>query len=119
MAEAPKPLRVLFCIAVLETFFATTDEVRKEVVAQLQEEFGDLRGKFGLEVLGTIDDDRLFVGPALEFPWTCYILADAPDLDAVVSVCDLVRKPTGESHRLYRYFKIEARVGQPLFFGNS
>ena len=119
MSNESAPLRVLFCIAVLEEFFATTDEDRKEVVARLQEEFGDLKGKFGIEVLGTINDDRLFVGPALEFPWTCYILADAPDLDAVVSVCDLVRKPTGESHRLYRYFKIEARVGQPLFFGNS
>lgn len=119
MAGESKPLRVLFCMAVLDAFFEATDEEREEVVPRLQEEFDDLKGKFGVEVLGTIDDDRLLVGPVLEFPWTCYILADAPDFDAVVAVCDLVRKPTAGGHRLYRYFKIEARVGQPLFFGNS
>jgi hypothetical protein len=119
MGEETSSLRVLFCIAVLEAFFETTDDVRQEVVSQLEEDFGDLKGKFGVEVLGTIDDDRLLVGPMQSFPWTCYILADVPDLDAAVSVCDLSRKPIGEGHRLYRYFKIEARVGRPLFFGNS
>jgi hypothetical protein len=119
MAAETKSLRVLFCIAVLEEFFAADDDVRAELVDQLKDEFGDLGGKFGVEVLGTIDDDRTLVGPMVGFPWTCYILADAPDFDAVVSVCDLVRRPTGEKYRLFRYFKIEARVGQPLFFGNS
>lgn len=119
MAGEPQPLRVLFCIAVLDDFFAATDDERGELVSRLQEEFGDLKGRFGVEVLGTIDDDRTMVGPMLGFPWTCYILADAPDFDSVVAVCDLVRKPAQPGYKLFRYFKIEARVGQPLFFGNS
>ena len=119
MGVEVKPLRVLFCIGVLEAFFETTDDVRQELVTQLEEEFADLAGRFGIEVLGTLDDDRVLVGPVQNYPWTCYILADAPDFDAAVAVCDLTRRPIGEGHRLYRYIKIEARVGRPLFFGNS
>jgi hypothetical protein len=119
MTDGSPPLRVLFCIAVLDEFFAATDEVRGQVLPRLEGEFADLQGRFGVQVIGTIDDDRTMVGPMLSFPWTCYILADAPDFDAVVSVCDLVRKPADPGYKLFRYFKIEARVGQPLFFGNA
>ena len=119
MAEANGKKRVLFCIAVLEEFFAADDDTRARLVERLKEEFADLKGRFGVEVLGTLDDDRTLVGPMYGAPWTCYILADAPDFDAVVSVCDLVRRPAEEGYRLYRYFKIEARIGQPLFFGDA
>jgi hypothetical protein len=119
MPEAAGTRRVLFCIAVLEEFFAADDDTRAELVDRLKEEFADLKGRFGIEVLGTLDDDRTLVGPMVNFPWTCYILADAPEFDSVVSVCDLVRRPVGEGFRLYRYFKIEARIGQPLFFGDA
>jgi hypothetical protein len=71
-------------------------------------------------VLGTLDDDRLMVGPSPTWPWTCYILADAPGLDAVAGVCDILRSTDLDSgNKLWRYLKIEARVGRPLFFGNQ
>jgi hypothetical protein len=59
------------------------------------------------------------VGPSTEFPWTAYILADAPDLESVTAVCNVVREATVGEHRLWRYLRIEARVGRPLFFGNE
>ena len=66
-----------------------------------------------------MDDDELMVGPSYSWPWTAYILADAPDLKAVTAVCDLVRRhPIGED-RLWRFMRIEARVGRRLFFGNA
>jgi hypothetical protein len=47
------------------------------------------------------------------------VLADAPDLEAVTSVCNLLRDiPVGE-FRLWRYMRVEARVGRPLFFAQS
>jgi hypothetical protein len=70
-------------------------------------------------VLGPIDDDRLMVGSSASWPWTAYILADAPSLDQVVSVCDIVRSTEIGDDRLWKYLKIEARVGRPLFFGNA
>lgn len=37
------------------------------------EAFADLKGRFGIEVLGTMDDDELMVGSSVAYPWTAYI----------------------------------------------
>ena len=112
-------LRVLFCIGVSQTFFEEEAGRLPELIPAIQEAFSDLRGRFDVEVLGTIDDDELMVGPSPSWPWTAYILADAPSLDAVVAVCNIVRETAIPPHRLWRYMRIEARVGRKLFFGND
>lgn len=121
MSESDRaPLRVLFCIGVRDAFFDAAVDERQEVFAAIPPAFADLSGRFGLRILGTIDDDRLMVGPSPSWPWTCYILADAPHLEAVAGVCDILRASDLESgHKLWRYLKIEARVGRELFFGND
>jgi len=110
--------RVLFCIGVLPANFEASEAELQELLATLKREFGDLRGRFGIEVLGTFDDDELMVGPSTAFPWTSYILADAPSVDAAIAVCNLLREVRVGDHRLWRYMRIEARLGRPLFFGN-
>ena len=112
-------LRVLFCIGVSQTFFEEEAERLPDLVTAIKEAFDDLHGRFGLDVLGTIDDDELMVGPSPNWPWTAYILAEAPSLEAVVGVCNIVRETVFAPHRLWRYMRIEARVGRKLFFGNS
>lgn len=119
MSGTESALRVLFCVGVRDAFFDAGVEERQEAFAAIPAAFEDLAGRFGIDVLGTMDDDRIMVGPSPGWPWTCYILADAPDLEAVAGVCDILRAtdlPSG--HKLWRYLKIEARVGRPLFFGN-
>lgn len=117
---AADPLRVLFCIGVTPPFFEGDTDERKDAFETISAAFADLDDKFGLRVLGTIDDDQLMVGSSSGWPWTCYILADAPDLDAVAGVCNLLRVTALASGApLWRYLKIEARVGRELFFGNK
>jgi hypothetical protein len=112
-------LRVLFCIGVQQTFFEEEASRLPEVIPAIKAAFDDLGGRFGLTVIGTLDDDQIMVGNSPNWPWTAYILADAPDLDAVAAVCNIVREtPIGE-HRLWRYLRIEARVGRELFFANA
>jgi hypothetical protein len=114
-----KTLRVLFCIGVSQSFFDEPSSFVPEVVPAITEAFSDLGRRFGVNVLGTMDDDELMVGPSSDFPWTAYILADVPTLETVAAICNIVRDaPVGE-HRLWRYLRIEARVGRPLFFGNE
>jgi len=114
-----EPLRVLFCLGVSQTFFDEEGANVSGIASAITEAFDDLHGRFGIDVLGTFDDDRVMVGPSPHFPWTAYILADAPSLDAVVQVCNILREGPVGPHRLWRYMRIEARVGQKLFFGNS
>jgi len=114
-----RALRVLFCIGVMQSFFEDESAQVGGIVDAIQSAFDDLGGRFGLKILGTMDDDELMVGSSAAWPWTCYILADAPDLEAVTRVCNLVRETNVGPHRLWRYLRIEARVGRPLFFGNA
>lgn len=112
-------LRVLFCFGVTQGFF-DEDQARVPEIAQgITAAFDDLAGRFGVRVLGTMDDDELMVGSSTTWPWTCYVLADVPDLATVASVCNLVRESDVAGARLWKYLKVEARVGRPLFFGNS
>ncbi|MBA3428816.1 MAG: hypothetical protein H0U07_09620 [Actinobacteria bacterium] len=112
-------LRVLFCFGVSQSFFEEEPARVSELAAAIAKAFADLSGRFGLRVLGTMDDDELMVGPSLEWPWTAYILADAPTLDAVRAVCNILRETEIGTGRLWRYMRVEARIGRPLFFGNE
>jgi len=117
--QESKALRVLFCFGVTQSFFeedpARVGELAQGIVAA----FEDLGGRFGIRVLGTMDDDELMVGASVVWPWTAYILADCPDLESVTKVCNLVRESEVGGARLWRYLRVEARVGRPLFFGNE
>jgi hypothetical protein len=66
----------------------------------------------GVEVLGTMDDDQTMVGTSPNgWPWTFYILADVADRQTAVEACNLFRTtPVGE-HRLWKYMRVEARIG--------
>jgi hypothetical protein len=112
-------LRVLFCFGVSQSFFEEEAARVPELAAAIGEAFEDLSGRFGLRVLGTLDDDELMVGPSSAWPWTAYILADAPSLEAVTAVCNVVRETEVGDVRLWKYLRVEARVGRPLFFGTS
>jgi len=118
-AKEGKNLRVLFCIGVSQSFFDEPSARVAEIVPAITKAFEDLSGRFGIRVLGTMDDDELMVGPSADYPWTAYILADAPSLESVTALCNLVRETPVGKHRLWRYLRIEARIGRPLFFGNS
>lgn len=116
---AGETIRALFCLGVRDAFFDAGSDERKAVVDESRRAFDDLAGRFGISVLGTMDDDELMVGPSASFPWTAYILADVPDHRTAARVCSIPRDhPVGDA-RLWKYMTVEARLGRPLFFGNE
>ena len=117
--QESKALRVLFCFGVTQSFFEEDPARVGELAQGIAAAFEDLGGRFGIRVLGTMDDDELMVGPSVVWPWTAYILADAPSLDAVTAVCNILRETEVGAGKLWKYMRVEARVGRPLFFGNS
>lgn len=112
-------IRVLFCLGVSQSFFDQDSSSIPPLVEVIKEAFADLKGRFGITVLGTLDDDELMVGPSRNFPWTAYILADAPNLKAITEVCNILRETEVDGSRLWKYMRIEARAGRELFFGNT
>ncbi|CAD6554251.1 hypothetical protein [Paraburkholderia metrosideri] len=108
------PLRVLFCCGVTQNFF----DLPREQIGEVWQAYGKMLSAVEamehVRVLGVMDDDRLVVGQADSAPWTFYIMADVADFDTAVAVCNLYRTtPVGE-YNLWRYGKIEARVGRAL-----
>ena len=112
-------LRVLFCFGVTQSFFEADPASVPAVTTSITEAFADLGGRFGVRVLGTMDDDELMVGASVAWPWTAYVLADVPDLETVTKVTNLLRETEVEGARLWKYLRVEARVGRPLFFANE
>jgi len=118
--EKPARIRVLFAMGVTQDFYRGDLKRIPLVMEACKEAFRDLSSRFDVDVLGTLDDDETMLGASETWPWTCYILADAPDRDAVTAVCHQVRETmVGDDERLWKYLKIEARLGRPLFFGAS
>jgi hypothetical protein len=116
---AGEALRVLFCLGVTPAWYEATRDERDAVLAASDVAFGDLRGRFGLEVLGTFDDDELMVGASVGWPWIGYILAEAPDFESVVAACNVVRDTKVGDYQLWKYYRIEARIGSAMYFGNA
>ena len=109
-------VRALFAFGLTQDFFSA-DRARIPLVMEaLKQGFADLETRFGVRVLGTLDDDETMIGATETWPWTCYILAEVSDRAAAASVCNLLREIEVGDARLWKYLKIEARIGRPLFF---
>ena len=114
MADTP-PLRVMFCGAVLQNFFDLPPAEIGAVWQATGEMLKGIRDLPGVEILGTIDDDLTMVGTSpAGWPWTFYILADVPDHATVVAACNLFRTIEVGGYRLWKYMRVEARIGREL-----
>lgn len=115
MSEQPKPIRTLFCIAVLQSFFDLPSSEIGSVWRAFGQMMGEINNMDGVTVLGMLDDDETMVGTSpAGFPWTVYIMADMPDRDSVVAACNLFRTIEVGEYRLWKYCRVEARMGRPL-----
>jgi hypothetical protein len=114
--ERTTGIRALFAFGLTQDFFAEERSRIPAVMEALIRGFADLEERFSVRVLGTLDDDEAMVGATATWPWTCYILAEVPDHRSVAAVCNLLREIEVGDARLWKYLKVEARVGRPLFF---
>ena len=119
MSAPDSNLRALFAIGVTESFFAADGATAEAVHQALATAFSGLGERFGVNVLATLADDETQVGVSTGWPWGCYIVATVPDRRAAVAICELVRETHVGDDRLWKYVKIEARIGGPLFFGTT
>lgn len=111
---ATNTLRTLFCVGNNQNFFDLPKSEVGTVWEATQEFLGSLRDLDGVEVIGTMDDDAHMVGPSNGYPWTFYILADVRDQETVKAACNLLRTTMVGEFALWKYFKIEARMGREL-----
>ncbi|WP_207285943.1 hypothetical protein [Pseudomonas sp. FW300-N2A2] len=109
-----EPLRVVFCIGITQNFFDLPTGEGLSVWKGFSQMMGSLGAMPGITVLGAMDDDRLMVGPSNTSPWTVYIMADVDCHQSVIDACNLFRTTPVNEYSLWRYAKVEARIGRPL-----
>ncbi len=115
MSEQSEKLRVLFCGAVLQPFFDLPSAEIMEVLKATGKMLRTMREMPGIEVIGTMDDDETMVGTSpTGFPWTFYILAHVDSRETVVKACGLFRTSEVGAYRLWKYMRVEARIGREL-----
>ncbi|WP_284752084.1 hypothetical protein [Arthrobacter sp. efr-133-R2A-120] len=116
MSENPaaQPLRVLFCIGINQNFFDLPKSGIGEVWTAFSGMMAEMARLPGVDVIGDMDDDSHMVGPSEGWPWTCYILADVDTQETVKAACNLFRTTMVGEYALWRYAKIEARIGRAL-----
>lgn len=111
---AQEPLRTLFCVGNNQNFFDLPKAEIGPVWGATQEFLTSLRDMDGVDVIGTFDDDSHVVGQSDGWPWTFYVLADVKDQPTVKAACNLLRTIQVGEYALWKYFKIEARMGREL-----
>lgn len=111
---AQYPIRALLCIAVTQNFFDLPGSGIPAVWKAVGEMLKGIAATPKLRILGTLDDDETMVGTSPGWPWTCYLLVEAADRQAVVSACNLFRTTAVGEHRLWKYLRVEARLGREL-----
>ncbi|PZP61584.1 hypothetical protein [Pseudoxanthomonas winnipegensis] len=116
MSDAtPYPIRALLCIAVTQNFFDLPGSEIGTVWKAVGEMLKGVNTMPGLRLLGTMDDDETMVGTSPSgWPWTCYLLVEAADRQAVVNACNLFRTIQIGEYRLWKYLRVEARLGREL-----
>ncbi|MES2045127.1 MAG: hypothetical protein V4475_14740 [Pseudomonadota bacterium] len=115
MNDTKPAIRALFCCAVLQNFFDLPSADIPAILKATGRILRQIRDMSGVEVLGTFDDDETMVGTSPNgWPWTFYILADVADRASAVAICNLFRSTEIGEHRLWRYMRVEARLGREL-----
>lgn len=111
-----KPIRTLLCLAVQPSFFDLPFDQIGGVWQGTQEFISGVAKIPGAIILGTLDDDQTQVGTSATFPWTWYMLCDFPDRESVIEACGLLRaiQVDDSNHRLWKYIRVEARMGRAL-----
>jgi hypothetical protein len=106
----------MFCIGALQGYFDQAGTAKGwDVLGTTREILSGIEKEFGVKILSTMDDDQLSVGAADGWPFTGYVVADAPSLDSVVGVCDAVKQSRVGDEPLTKFIRFEARLGRPLF----
>ena len=104
-------IRVLVCAGVQPAFFEAAADERRYVFDKCREVFGGWKERYGIEVLSSMDDDQIQIGPAFGYPWTFYVMCDAPSREVMIEVVDQLRR--GDKP-LFKYIKVDVRMGRPL-----
>ena len=107
------PYRVMLFAAATHGWYQADDAERKRILSGLGA-FFDEWDERGARLLCSFDDDYFVTGQPSSLDYSIYVQYEVDSLDVVVAMIQRVREEV-DGIRLDRSFRMEARVGRPLF----
>jgi hypothetical protein len=108
------PYRVmLFASAAHGWYQAADDDARERILGRLAAWFAEWEGR-GARLLYSFDDDYFVTGQPSSLDYSIYVQYEIDSLDTVAAMIQQVREEV-DGVRLDRSFRMEARIGRPLF----
>jgi hypothetical protein len=107
------PYRVMLFAAAAHGWYQAADDERERILARLTAYFAEWESR-GARLLYSFDDDYFVTGQPSSLDYSIYVQYEVDSLDVVAAMIQQVRE---EVHgiRLDRSFRMEARIGRPLF----
>lgn len=107
------PYRVMLFAAAAHGWYQSDEAEREQIIARLGAYFGEWEAA-GARLLYSFDDDYFVTGQPSSLDYAIYVQYEVDSLDVVVAMIQRVREEV-DGIRLDRSFRMEARVGRPLF----
>src|SRR5438093_8398100 len=107
------PYRVLLFAAAAHGWYQAAEDERKRILIMLGAFFDEWE-EHGARLLYSFDDDYFVTGQPSSLDYAIYVQYEVDNLDVVAAMIQRVREEV-DGIRLDRSFRMEARVGRPLF----
>jgi hypothetical protein len=108
------PYRTIVLAAASHGWYQASDEEREEkILPRLSALFDEWRS-LGAEFIASVDDDLGTVGQPNALGFSIFIVMETPSLEALAQMMQRLRV-TVDGVRLDRCFRVDARLGRPLF----
>jgi hypothetical protein len=107
------PYRVMLLAAAAHGWYQSDDAERKRILSRLRAFFDEWETR-GARLLYSFDDDYFVTGPPSSLDYSIYVQYEVDDVGLVPGLIQRVREEV-DGVRLDRSFRMEARVGRPLF----
>jgi hypothetical protein len=108
------PYRVMLFAAAAQGWYQAADDAERERILGGLGAFFDEWEERGARLLYSFDDDYFVTGQPSSLDYSIYVQYEVDSLDVVAAMIQRVREEV-DGIRLDRSFRMEARVGRPLF----
>jgi hypothetical protein len=108
------PYRVMLFAAAAHGWYQATDESERERILARLGAFFDEWEAAGARLLYSFDDDYFVTGQPSSLDYSIFVQYEVDSLAVVAAMIQRVREEV-DGIRLDRSFRMEARVGRPLF----
>lgn len=107
------PYRVMLLAAAAHGWYQAAEPERERILARLRAFFDEWQAA-GARLLYSFDDDYFVTGQPSSLDYSIYVQYEVDSLDVIAAMIQRVREEV-DGIRLDRSFRMEARVGRPLF----